>query len=245
MGLYTINIEAKVNKKPTAIGNNTIVVNHGATHVFSEANFTTQTVPPYSDPDGDPIKIVQVITTISPGTGDLLYNGSPITNGQEIPMTGIVAGLLTYVSDSGTDTGYNDSFTFDVSDTGSEQFSGLTGTITMSVSAYVNQAPTSGNNSATIAHASTKVFTVADFTTGTTPAYSDPEGDAAQNLRVNSLPANGTLMLSGSPVTVNQIIPMTSISSGNFSYVATRNLTTLRNVTFSFDVSDVGSGQFG
>lgn len=245
MGLYTISIKAKVNDKPNAIGNNTITVLHGNTHVLNKANFTTETIPPYSDPDGDDVKNVQVLTSLSPGIGTLNYNGSPVIPGTEIPISAIISGNLVYVADSGTLTSYNDSFDFDISDLGSELYSGLVGKITFSVQAYVNQGPVSGDNSATIAHAATKVFSVADFTTGTTPAYNDPEGDAAQSVRVNSLPANGTLMLSGSPVTVNQIIPMTSISSGNFTYVATKNLTTLRNVIFSFDVSDVGSGQFG
>lgn len=244
MGLYTIQIEAKDNSKPTSIGNNTIQVNHNSTYVFTEANFTTETSPPYSDPDGDGIKNIQIIQLLSPGTGDLLLNGVAITLNQEISMSAITSGFFTYVSDSGTTTSYQDLFKFDASDVGSEIYSGLEGIITMSVASYQNQPPTTGDNSDTIAHAATKVFTAADFTTGTTPAYNDPEGDAALNLRVNTLPANGTLRLSGVAVVANQVIPFTSISASAFTYTATKNNITLRDVSFDFDIEDAGSGQF-
>ena len=243
MGLFTINIEAKVNLPPSAIGNNTIIVDHNITYTFTQADFTTDTVPQYSDPDGDPVKHIQVLTLPSFGAGSLEYNSVTVTVDQEIPMSGIILGLLKFIPDS-TLSAYNDGFNFDASDTGSELYSGLTGTISFNVKSYVNLPPITGDNTVSVAHFSTKVFATADFTTGTTPAYSDPEGDAALNLRVNTLPIDGTLRLSGTRVVVNQVIPFTSINSGLFTYTAARDITTLRTVSFDFDIEDAGSGQF-
>ena len=66
----------------------------------------------------------------------------------------------------------------------------------VTINEQINQPPSQvGDGARTTDHATTVTFTVADFTTNTTPAYSDPEGDAAAQLRVLSLPANGTLLL--------------------------------------------------
>ncbi len=115
----------------------------------------------------------------------------------------------------------------------------------ITINAAVNLPPSSvGDNTITINHAQTRVFTAADFTTNTTPAYADPEGDAPQNLRVLTLPANGTLMMNAIPVVLNQVISFTNISAGNFSYQSDPAINTARSVLFSFEISDVGSGQY-
>ena len=112
------------------------------------------------------------------------------------------------------------------------------------MAAKVNQPPTIGDGSDTVAHAATIVFASADFTTGTTPAYSDPEGDAANLLRIDSLPANGTLKVSGTPVSLNTIVTFANIAAGNFTYTADLTLTNLRDVIFNYSIADAGSGQF-
>lgn len=114
----------------------------------------------------------------------------------------------------------------------------------ITVGAYVNQAPSQvGDYSTSTANRTNKTLTLNMFTTDTTPAYADPEGDSAQAVRIDSLPSIGQLQLNGTPVGIGQIISVTDISNNNLVYVAP-NQDALANVSFNFSVSDVGSGQF-
>jgi len=116
---------------------------------------------------------------------------------------------------------------------------------TIIVDEYVNQpASEVGDGSATINYGETLVYTRAMFTTNTTPPYADPEGDAALNLKVLSLPIAGLLKLSGVNITINQIIPFTSIDSGLMTYVPDGTVLTAYNTSFTFSIADAGSGQY-
>jgi hypothetical protein len=115
----------------------------------------------------------------------------------------------------------------------------------MNVADEVNQPPSSvGDGSIVADWATTIVFTRASFTTSTIPAYADPEGDAAGQLKVLSLPANGTLRHSGNIVTVNQVILFTEIDAGYFVYLPNTLITNLQQLEFNFSIADVGSGTF-
>ena len=116
---------------------------------------------------------------------------------------------------------------------------------TMTTSAYVNQPPSVvGDGAAVTNYGVTYTFTRADFTTDTTPAYSDPEGDAASNLRVLSLTSTGTLEYNNVSVTINQVISFADIDSGLFTYVPDNGTTSSYDDTFTFEISDVGSGNY-
>ena len=118
-------------------------------------------------------------------------------------------------------------------------------TFTINVDAQVNLPPSAvGDNSITIHHSTTKVFTSADFTTNTTPMYADPEGDAAFELRITTLPLSGTLKYNNIAVTISQIIPFTGIDAGNLIYESDGSNNSAYNVAFNFEVSDAGSQQF-
>lgn len=69
-----------------------------------------------------------------------------------------------------------------------------------------------------------------NFTTN----YSDIENDALSSVRILSLPANGTLRVSSTAVTINQVIPAASLNNVNFVPTANRNGTT----SFSREASD-------
>ena len=111
--------------------------------------------------------------------------------------------------------------------------------------AYINKPPLEvGDYSTTAGNRATLVLTPAMFTTLTVPAYSDPEGDAAQAVRIDSLATNGaTLMLGSNPVTVGQIITMTTIAGGTLTLQGP-NQDLIAVSTFNFSVRDVGSMQF-
>ena len=111
--------------------------------------------------------------------------------------------------------------------------------------AYINRPPSEvGDYSTTAGNRATLVLTPAMFTTLTTPVYADPEGDAAQAVRIDSLATNGaTLMLGSNPVTVGQVITMTTIAGGTLTLQGP-NQDAVAVSTFNFSVRDVGSMQF-
>ena len=111
--------------------------------------------------------------------------------------------------------------------------------------AYTNQPPVSvGDGAETTSYGTSIVYTRAMFTTNTTPPYSDPEGDAALNLKVISLPTIGTLKLDSVDVVLNQVISFTDIDAGLFTYIPDNSTQTAYNDPFDFQIADAGSGIF-
>ena len=116
---------------------------------------------------------------------------------------------------------------------------------TVTTNEYINQPPSQvGAGSATTNYGQVYTFTIADFTTETIPPYADPEGDTAAQLRILDLPTTGTLKLNNVNVTINQVIPFTSIGSGLFTYTPDNNVTSSYGVSFNFEIADSGSGIF-
>jgi hypothetical protein len=91
--------------------------------------------------------------------------------------------------------------------------------------------PTGANGSVTIAKNAFKTFATGDFGFSST----DPLASFAQ-VQITSLPTNGQLLLSGSPVLLNQIISAANISAGSLVYQPTTNYT--GTDSFQFKVSD-------
>tara|TARA_R110000823_G_scaffold304880_2_gene426659 strand:+ start:1418 stop:2155 length:738 start_codon:yes stop_codon:yes gene_type:complete len=243
MASFAININAYANLAPTQLGTLTLNLTYNQAYVFTVANFTTETIPPYVDPEGDPASLIKIVTI--PTTGVLALNGVAVIASDEITVADITSNLLVYTADIGTTTLYSESFTFDIADVGSGLFGALTGTVSLNVAASVNLPPTEvGDGTETIEYAETLVFTRAMFTSGTTPPYADPEGDAALNLKIVGLPTDGDLVLNGVTVVLNQIIPFSQIDSGLFTFVPSLVDTDGDVETFQFEIADAGSGQF-
>jgi hypothetical protein len=243
MASFAININAYGNLPPTQLGTLNLALNHNQAYIFTVANFTTETIPPYSDPEGDAASLIKITTL--PTTGVLALNSIAVTLNQEITVADINSNLLVYTADVATLTTYSESFQFDIADIGSGVFPGLTGNISISVAAKVNLPPTAvGDGSETIDYGETLVFTRAMFTTNTTPPYADPEGDAALDLKITQLPGEGKIKLNGVNVTTNQIVPFSSIDAGLLTYVPDLIDTDGDLETFLFQISDAGSGQF-
>lgn len=244
MATFNVTIGAYGNLPPSQIGNKTINLDFNATHVFTLSDFQN-TIPVYQDPEGDAIETVKVVTI--PTIGIVYLLAAPVIATQEIPIADVIAGNLTYVADIGTPAGYTDNvMTFDLSDVGSSTFSGLTpGIITFIVGAQENQPPSEvGDGSATIDYAETLVFTSAMFTTGTTPIYSDPEGDNPAAVKILTLPTLGIIYYNGSPVSTNQVISVADIDAGLLTYVPDNADIDGDLQSFTFAVSDTGSGEF-
>lgn len=116
--------------------------------------------------------------------------------------------------------------------------------ITMDSGAYVNLPPDAvGDNTIATNNRVTVVYTEANFTTGTTPPYNDPEGDSADAIRVDTLPVDGVLRLNGVPVIATQIIDMVDINNSLFTFVPP-DQDALDQDTWTYSIRDAGSGQF-
>lgn len=122
MALFTITTTAYTNLPPSVVGDGSDSTSYGVTKVFSRADFTTSTTPAYADPEGD--SAYQLKVTSLPTTGDLELNATTVTLNQIINFSDIDAGLFTYVPDNGTVTEYDDTFNFEIADTGSQTFVG-------------------------------------------------------------------------------------------------------------------------
>lgn len=244
MGIITLDISARGNRHPDSSGWNIVSLIYGATHTFTLANFTTETSPAYSDPEGDPLESIKV--TSLPSQGVLKLSGSTVSVNDIITSAQLAGSLLTYKSDSGDVDGYVDGYMgFLVSDTGSSTFTTSPKIFTLKVAGNINEAPSVvGDNSLDIGVGSTTIFTRAMFTTGLNLAYSDPEGDAALNLLVESVPVYGNILLSGVLVVSGQVVSFSEIDAGNLSYVNNSLEIGEDSEGFNFKISDTGSGEY-
>lgn len=118
------------------------------------------------------------------------------------------------------------------------------GTFTITSAAYINQAPSSiGDYSLSVSNRAVSTLTLAMFTTDTTPAYADPEGDAAASVRIDTLPADGILYLDGVAVIAGQEISVADINSNLLTYESP-DQDALDSDTFEFSIADAGSGLY-
>lgn len=242
MNITIIN-QALPNGKPTLIGSRSISIDHNSQHVFTVANFTTETSPPYYDPEGDDMKYI-VILSIPTGLGELKVDGVNVVLNQLVYSAEISSGKLVYHAPASVEESNQSVFRFDVADVGSSNVSGLDrGVVTISVAEKVNEPPTVGDNNLSVNSNETLTFTKEHFVDNTTPAFSDPENQDAEFLKVLTLPTNGTLIHNSSSVTQNQIIPFTEIVNGLFIYSAP-NLQVVEDFSFDFSISEAGSNIF-
>lgn len=193
----------------------------------------------YSDIQDD--KPFDVIILNTPLYGVLSYDNNIIGSNFVFNIDDV--SKLKYIRVSNLE--YTENITFKTSDNNINKLYSNMATFTINVNEYINLPPDQiGDNEITIDYGETRVFTVSDFTTNTTPAYQDPEGDAPLKLKVLSLPDNGLLKLDSVNVTINQEILFTDISSGLFTFVPDNTITTSDTVDFDFDIADAGSGEY-
>ena len=215
--------------------------------VFIEEDFTKNTFPVYSDPEGDAVHSIR-FQSITPVNGLLDLNGHTIVNNEEVLMSDVVAGNLSWIDDGLNTSSHTSTFQFKLSDVGSLSFSSMIGTFTIEVDDVVNLPPSSvGDGEADINYGETLVFTRLMFT-DTNPAYSDPESDPAGLLKITSLPSDGLISLDGVNVYVNQEVDFNDIDAGKLTYVGhslrTISSTSGNTSSFSFEIADTVSGIF-
>jgi hypothetical protein len=114
--------------------------------------------------------------------------------------------------------------------------------ISITTSALVNSRPSAiGSNTISVDYGNDHTFTLDNFTTETTPAYSDLEDDDLSFVYIATLPSIGELQVGGVAVSIGSEIASGDISTGNFTYVSDTSVTDETTVSFTFDIADQGS----
>tara|TARA_R110000796_G_scaffold67346_5_gene154373 strand:- start:311 stop:1045 length:735 start_codon:yes stop_codon:yes gene_type:complete len=114
-GTYTFEYSAIQNSPPSSVGDNTLTIDYGETLVFTRAMFTVDTIPAYSDPEGDPAVTLKI--TSLPGSGHVIKNnGVTISINEEILFSDIDLGLLTYHGASESYVLEVENFSFEIAD---------------------------------------------------------------------------------------------------------------------------------
>ena len=237
MALFTITTTAPLAATPDQLGTITITLPHAGSFTFSENDFTTNCAPIYSHPQGHAISKIK-IDTLTNVAGSFQLTGTDITVGQEIDVTDIASGLLTFVDDSSDATAHTSNFTYFASDVVSNSFGSVIGTVNTSILAEANIPPVIGDNTATLFYGLTLTFTAAMFTTDTTPAYSDAEGNTPDKLKLTSLPTNGIIKYKGKPALLNAEIDFADITSGYLTFVGPTGFTGFGSGSFNFEIAD-------
>src|SRR5205085_10031043 len=125
----------------------------------------------------------------------------------------IAAGNLVFTANA-NGAGYA-SFTFQVQDDGGgTDLDTVARTMTVNVTS-VNDAPVGANNTVTTNEDTPYVFNAVAF------GFTDPSDTPANNLlavKVSTLPAQGSLTLSGAAVTAGQFVSAIDIAAGNLVF---------------------------
>ncbi len=108
---------------------------------------------------------------------------------------------------------------------------GGTASASLTVTVGANTPPAGTDATVTIAEDSSKTFSAADF------GFSDADaGQTLSNVRIDSLPAAGSLTLNGSPVAAGQVIPASDLA--NLVFTPAPNANGTAYASFSFSVQD-------
>ncbi|MBK9308523.1 MAG: cadherin-like domain-containing protein [Nitrospira sp.] len=100
----------------------------------------------------------------------------------------------------------------------------------------VNEAPTGVDATVTINEDTAHTLSTANF------GFSDVDaGDSLSAVRIDTLPAAGTLTLSGVAVTAGQVITVVDITAGNLVFTPAANATGTGYANLTFSVRDSGN----
>lgn len=119
IGEVEIIIEEKTNS-PATIGDGEQSIDYAELLIFTRDMFTSQTTPPYNDPDGDVALELKILTL--PGDGVIKLSNIPVISNQVIDFTDIDSGKLTYTPSTVDKNGDIENFKFAIADAGSGIF---------------------------------------------------------------------------------------------------------------------------
>ena len=130
----------------------------------------------------------------------------------------------------------NQNGTVTISVTVNDGFASATDTFVLTVTS-VNDAPQGADNTVTTPEDTAYVFETGDFALG------DPNDNPENTLlavKITTLPAAGTLALSGVPVTAGQFVSAAGITAGNLTFTPATNANGAGYTSFTFQVQDDG-----
>jgi len=220
------------NTAPTVDGNTVTVSTE--TYTFAASEFLVN----FADADGDGSGDI-VIKTLPAGGGTLTYSSVAVTIGQVISQ----ANIPNLVYTRNVDTPYGDSFTWTVFDDNQIPQQSAAATMTVTVLANTENAPAViGDNTIYPANRVETILTLAMFTTDTTAAYSDAEGDLLDAIKIIeiSLENTGVFYIEGSPIVVGDIITREQMNAGDFKHVGP-DQDAISSDVFEFQGRDEGS----
>ena len=188
----------------------------------------------YADPDGDPL----TITFDNLNSGLITTNGSRITfrsaTQADFPLNGMIT-FAVIVSDGlafllAADNSNQLPFTVQINpdSTGPVLSASNVDQTLFDALIVATNAPTTSGLAATLAENTPHTFAAGQFN------FADEDGDALHSLRIDTLPATGSLALSGAAVTAMQVIPAADIP--NLVYTPATDAT--GTVTFTYSLSD-------
>ncbi|WP_420468710.1 tandem-95 repeat protein [Panacagrimonas sp.] len=193
---------------------------------------------PVANPDS--YSVLEGLSLIVPPLTGVLSNDTD-ADGDDLQaelVSGTANGSLTLNADGSfaylpnPDFNGTDSFQYRTTD---GTFDSATVTVTLTVTP-VNDAPSGTNTTLTLDEDTTRAFTAADF--GFFELRDFPAANSLQAVILTTLPAAGTLLLSGGAVTIGQSIAAADIP--NLTYTPALNANGVGYASFTFQVVDDG-----
>ncbi|MFT3740215.1 MAG: Ig-like domain-containing protein [Breznakibacter sp.] len=208
--LFRPNIPALAINPFPAIANTTISGTEDQTVIFTQTDFTNA----FPDLTG-PLDKVMILSL--PANGSLNLSGVPTAQNAEIVLADL--DNITFVPDAN----WNGSTSFSCKGSDGTGYSDTPADISISIAA-VNDLPTLSNITKNGNEDEALTFSDTDFLS----AFTDVDGSLAK-IKITSLPGNGTLKVSGNPISVNGEI--TTGTLGNLVFEPSANW----NGSTSFD----------
>lgn len=207
--------------QPPAANNDSFTVNEDA--ILTGNLFANNGSGVDSDPEGDAYTVTAVNgVSFTVGVPIVLANG-------ELTITNAATGTFTFEPNPG----YSGpaSFTYSITDV-----EGGVDTATASITVdAINDAPQGSDAVLTATEDTPRAFTAADF------GFADPNDSPAntfQSVIITTLPATGTLLLSGNPVNAGDTIPVAQIP--NLTWTPPLDISGSGQGDFTFQVVDTG-----
>ncbi|HEY3321173.1 MAG TPA: Ig-like domain-containing protein, partial [Planctomycetota bacterium] len=215
---------------PPAGTDKTITINEDAVYTFASSDFG------FTDPNDSPANnFNRVEITTLPAAGTLKLSGATFLAGTFITVANIPN--LTFTPVANANGSPYTTFTFQVEDDGGGANLDLSAnTITVNVTP-VNDPPAGTDKTITINEDAVYTFTASDF------GFTDPNDSPANNfnrVEITTLPAAGTLKLSGATFVAGTFITVANIPNLTFTPAANANGSPY--TTFTFQVEDDGGG---
>lgn len=110
--------EVVIPNQPAVIGDRAQYAGNRVTTVFTVADFTTNTIAPYFDPEANDLDAIRIDEVSDANTGVYYYFGSPVVAGQVITAAELANGAFYHVAPDANGIS-TDSFNASVRDTGS------------------------------------------------------------------------------------------------------------------------------